>query len=57
MEEYLEKLIKKLLHQLILKKYEGDQMLECYLQADIRNFVVEMQNAARNNVVKKVVVL
>lgn len=55
--EYLEKLIKKLLHQLILKKYEGDQMLECYLQADIRNFVVEMQNAARNNVVKKVVVL
>ena len=55
--EYLEKLIKKLLHQLILKKYEGDQMLECYLQADIRNFVVEVQNAARNNVVKKVVAL
>ena len=55
--EYLEKMIKKSLHQLILKKYEGDQMLECYLQADIRNFVVEMQNAARNNVVKKVVVL
>ena len=55
--EYLEKMIKKLLHQLILKKYEGDQMLECYLQADIRNFVVEMQNAARNNVVKKVVAL
>ena len=53
----LEKLIKKLLHQLILDKYKGDQMLECYLQADIRNFVVEMQNAARNNVVKKVVVL
>lgn len=50
-------MIKKLLHQLILKKYEGDQMLECYLQADIRNFAVEMQNATRNNVVKKVVVL
>ena len=55
--EHLEKLIKKLLHQLILDKYKGDQMLECYLQADIRNFAVEMQNAARNNVVKKVVVL
>ena len=53
----LEKLIMELLRQLILEKYKGDQMLECYLQADIRNFVVEMQNAARNNVVKKVVVL
>ena len=55
--EHLEKLIMELLHQLIFEKYKGDQMLECYLQADIRNFVVEMQNAARNNVVKKVVVL
>ncbi len=53
----LEKLIMELLHQLIFEKYEGDQMLECYLQADIRNFAVEVQNAARNNVVKKVVVL
>ena len=55
--EHLEKLMKKLLHQLIFKKYEGDRMLECYLQSDIRNFVFEVQNAARNNVVKKVVVL
>lgn len=55
--EHLEKLIERLLHQLIFEKYEGDQMLECYLQADIRNFTVEVQNAARNNVVKKVVVL
>lgn len=54
---HLEKLIERLLHQLIFEKYEGDQMLECYLQADIRNFAVEVQNAARNNVVKKVVVL
>ena len=55
--EHLEKLIMELLHQLIFEKYKGDQMLECYLQADIRNFVVEMQNAARNNIVKKVVVM
>lgn len=55
--EHLEKLIEKLLHQLIFEKYEGDQMLECYLQADIRNYVVEVQNAAQNDVVKKVVVL
>ena len=55
--EHLEKLIMELLHQLIFEKYKGDQMLECYLQADIRNFVIEMQNAARSNVVKKVVVL
>lgn len=53
----LEKRIMKLLHQLIFEKYKGDQMLECYLQADIRNFVIEMQNAARSNVVKRVVVL
>lgn len=55
--EHLEKLIMELLHQLIFEKYKGDQMLECYLQADIRNFMVEMQNAARNNIVKKVVVM
>ena len=53
----LEKRIMKLLHQLIFEKYKGGQMLECYLQADIRNFVIEMQNAARSNVVKRVVVL
>ncbi|MGN0376128.1 MAG: hypothetical protein ACI4ED_00680 [Suilimivivens sp.] len=35
----MEKLIEKLLHQLIFEKFKGDQMLKCYLQADIRNFV------------------
>ena len=41
----LEKRIMKLLHQLIFEKYKGGQMLECYLQADIRNIRNFVKNA------------
>lgn len=55
--EYLEKLLEKLLHQLILEKYADDESLEEYLQADIRNFTVEIKTAVQHNTIKKVVVL
>lgn len=55
--EHLEKLLEKLLHQLILEKYADDESLEEYLQADIRNFTVEIKNAVLHNTIKKVVVL
>lgn len=54
--ENLEKLLSELLDRLIKEKYDGNQMLKDYLQNDLKDFCIEIQNAARNNSIAVVMV-
>lgn len=55
--KWLEEIFYKILKKLIEEKYNSDRLLEDYLKADIEDFVAETQVAARNNCIKKVVIL
>lgn len=45
------------LDELMLKKYGNDRELKDYLQYDLKDFTVEIQNAALNNALRRVIVL
>ncbi len=55
--QWLEKTILSCLRKLIEKKYEDDKLLESYLQRDLKDFVFELQIAAKNESLPSVVVL
>ena len=55
--KWLEEIFYKILKKLIEEKYNSDRLLEEYLKVDIEDFVAETQVAARNNCIKKVVIL
>lgn len=55
--KWLEEIFYKILKKLIEEKYNSDRLLEEYLKADIEDFAAEIQVAARNNCIKKVVIL
>lgn len=42
---------------LIEEKYSGDSLLESYLKADLQNFTTEIRVAAKNDCVRRVVML
>ena len=39
------------------KKYSDDKLLKIYLQADIKDFIIEVSIAAQNSNIQRVVVL
>lgn len=53
----LRKILPELLEQLINEKYDVNMGMENYLLYDLDDFVVEMKNAAENNVMQQVIVL
>lgn len=55
--EWIEETFSKLLKRLIEEKYSSDSLLESYLKADLKNFATEIQVAAQNNCIQRVVVL
>lgn len=55
--KWIEETFSKLLKGLIEEKYSGDNLMKRYLQADLRDFVTEIQVAAQNDCIQKVVVL
>ena len=55
--EEIEQLFSDCLEQLIVEKYQGEQLLERYLRADLRDFTTEICVAAQNNKLERVVVL
>ena len=55
-EEWKERL-KKMIHQMIVQKWNGNQELEAYLKLDVDDFVSEFMLAARHHNLDKVIVL
>ena len=53
----LREVLEGLLEQLINEKYDADMEMRDYLACDLDDFVVEMRNAAENDVMKQVIVL
>lgn len=45
------------LHDIIIKKWDGNRKLEEYLKGDINDFVADLKNGAEHNCLEKVVVL
>lgn len=55
-EEWKERL-KKMIHQMIVQKWDGNRELEAYLKLDVDDFVSEFMLAARHHNLDKVIVL
>lgn len=55
--EWIEEMLMKHLHSLIQEKYNGDEAMEKYLQADIKNAATDLYNAAHYQAIGKVIVL
>ena len=55
--QQLREVLTGLLEQLVIEKYDVDMGMRDYLACDIDDLVVEMQNAAENDVMQQVIVL
>lgn len=55
--EWIEEMFMNHLHSLIQEKYNGDEAMEKYLQADIKNTATELYNVAHYQVMDKAIVL
>lgn len=55
--QQLREILERLLEQLIREKYDADMSMRDYLACDIEDLVVEMRNAAENDVMQQVMVL
>ena len=55
--QQLREVLEGLLEQLIREKYDADMSMRDYLACDLDDLVVEMKNAAENDVMQQVIVL